>query len=122
MNDVINGHYLSIFKHFFNNVIKSNTLFSMFVLRCLKDHFNLRLLITAIKNMIDANIDLPPSCFSCSILRKSAGHLLFVSRNAVRFVSFSLSASRNDFVNVPFSMLARCVQPSSDAINKSAHC
>ena len=62
---------------------------AMFVLKCLKYHFNLRLLITAIKNMIDVNIDLTPNCMSCSIFRKSAGHLFFVSRNAVRFVSFS---------------------------------
>ena len=110
------------FKHFLHNVIKYNTFFSMFVLKCLTDHFNLRLLMTAIKNMIDANINLPQSCLSCSILRKSAGHLLFVSRNAVRFVSFSLSAYRNDCVNVSYSMLAHCVQASSDAINKSAHC
>ena len=83
---------------------------AMFVLKCLKYHFNLRLLITAIKNMIDVNIDLSPNYMSCSIFRKSAGHLHFVSKNAVRFVSFSLSATRNDCVNVPFSMLAHCIQ------------
>ena len=37
----------------------------------------------------------------------------------MRFVSFSLSVTRNDCVNVPFSMLAHCVQANSDAINKS---
>lgn len=83
---------------------------AMFVLKCLKYYCNLRLLITAIMKMIDVNIDLSPDCMSCLIFRKSAGHLTFVSRNAVRFVSFSLSATRNDCVHVSFSMLAHCVQ------------
>ena len=61
INDVMNGHVLSIFKDFFQIVFKSNTIFSIFVLNCLTYHFNLRLLITAIKNMIDVNIDLARS-------------------------------------------------------------